>query len=169
MEIGFLRNHPLTFGLKAEQLRYLGTILESVELAPGDQILGEGVPAKGLFIFSDGKLVVTQRAERGGGSRALAELEAPTVVGEIELVTASPAGASVAAATVAKGALLTADAFGRLVEAGDPAVTKILRNIARVLAQRLLATNKRVGSLVASGKQAELAAMAGDLGHTWNP
>ena len=167
MEVGFLRNHPLTFGLKAEQLRHLGTILEPVELAPGDQVLGEGVPAKGLFLFSDGKLTVTQR-ERGG-VRTLAELEAPTVVGEIELVTASPAGASVSAATPARGALLTADAFGKLLEAGDPAVTKILRNIARVLAQRLLATNKRVSTLVAAGKQAELAAIAGDVGHTWNP
>ncbi len=167
MDIGFLRNHPLTFGLKAEQLQHLGGMLEGVELAPGDQILGEGIPAKGLFIFREGKLQVTQKA--GGQKRRLAELEAPTVVGEVELASGGPSAATVTAVTTASGALLSADAFARLVDAGDPAVAKLLRNVARVLAQRLVATNKRLTTFVAPARQAEAAAAAGQVGHTWTP
>jgi CRP-like cAMP-binding protein len=168
MDIGFLRNHPLTLGMRADQLKHLGTLLEPLELALGDEALGEGLPAKGLFLLRDGKLEVTQKGDRGGLSRRLAELEAPTVVGEIELVTSSPSAATVKALTKATGALLTAEAFGRLVEEGDAVVAKLLRNIARVLAQRLLATNRRAVSLTAPGKQAELAA-ALSLRHAWNP
>ena len=170
MDLAFLRNHPLTFGLKAEQLKHFGSLLEPVELAVGDEILGEGIPAKGLFLFRSGHLRVSQKGEKGGpAARALAELEAPTVVGELELLSGSPGAATVVATTAASGALFSADAFARLVDAADPVVTKLLRNIARVLAQRLLATNKRVGTLLASTKQAELAALAGDVGHAWNP
>lgn len=165
MDIAFLRNHPLTLGLKAEQLQHLGTLVEPVELARGDEILGEGIPAKGLFICREGRLRVTQKTERG--PRTLAELEGPTVVGEVELISGSPSAATVAAATSAQGALLTVDAFASLVEAGDPVVAKLLRNIARVLARRVVAMNQRVAAVVAPAKAAELASIEGDVRHSW--
>jgi CRP/FNR family transcriptional regulator, cyclic AMP receptor protein len=173
MDLGFLRNHPLTFGLKALQLKHLGSLLAPVDLAAGDEILGEGIPAKGLFLLRSGHLRVTQKngqkTESGTTARVLAELDAPTVVGEIELIAGSPSAATVTCTTAGSGALLSIEAFAELVDAGDAAVSKLLRNIARVLAQRLLTTNKQVMSLVPTAKQTALATLESDVRHAWNP
>ncbi len=159
MDIAFLRNHPLTFGLQSAQLKQLGELLEEVSVAPGERLLGEGLPVRGLFLLKDGRLRIAIKG-KDGQPRTVAELDAPTVVGEMELMSGNPSAASVVAETPVSGYLLPVEAYTGLIEKGDPALSKLTRNIARVLVLRLEETNRRVVGLVEPLKLQDLGGVA---------
>ncbi len=167
MDFGFLRSHPLTFGLQASQLKHLSTLLQEVRAQTGEQLLREGVPTRGLLIVAEGKLRISHKTA-GGDAGTLAELEAPTVIGEMELVSGQPSAATVTANTDVLAYLLTHDAFAELVEAGDAAVSKLIRNIARVLVLRIQETNKRLLARAEPKSPGEFDTFKKNLITNWN-
>lgn len=84
----------------------------SVEAAPGDVLIREGDPGRGLFVVLRGEVsVLREDAE-------LARLGPSEVFGEISLLTAEPATATVCAAAVGASVLfLSRDYFERLCAA----------------------------------------------------
>ncbi|HKU38201.1 MAG TPA: cyclic nucleotide-binding domain-containing protein [Polyangiales bacterium] len=84
----------------------------SVEAAPGDVLIREGDPGRGLFVVLRGEVEVTRE------DAELARLGPSEVFGEISLLTSEPATATVRAATPGTSVLfLSRDYFERLLQA----------------------------------------------------
>lgn len=142
MDLAFFRQHSLTRGLNSSQIQRLTSHLEELRVDQGERVMIEGAETRGLFLIKEGDVVVKK------GDGVLAELAAPTVFGELELVSREPASASIEASTPLTAYLLSHEAFERLVDDGDAVVSKMMRNIARVVIARLADTNARMVSLM---------------------
>ena len=143
MPIEVFTDHPLVHGLSADEMSRLADNFERVEFLGGDHLCTQGAPAPGLLLVSAGQLAVTQRPHDGSGDLTICELNAPTVVGEMELLTGRSSVCSVVALQAAVGWKLPPESFRRLQQAGDDCVAKLTRNIAQVLVTRLIESNRR--------------------------
>lgn len=142
MDLAFFRQHSLTRGLSSAQIQNLTSRLAELRLEPGDTLLVEGAEARGLFLVKEGTVRVSK------GEVEIATLDAPTVLGELELISHDVSSARVEATTPVLAYLLPRDAFDGMIDEGDAIVSKIMRNIARVVIRRLAATNTRLVSLM---------------------
>ena len=143
MPIDVFNDHPLVHGLTDEERARVAGALERVEHMGGEHLCMQGTPAPGLLLVSAGTLVVTQKGHAGGEDLTICELEAPTVVGEMELLTGRASVCSVVARQAAVGFLLPPQAFRLMMQQGDEAAAKLIRNIAQVLVTRLIESNRR--------------------------
>ena len=148
MDVTFFRTHVLTKGLSHAELETLRNLLVESEFGPGERLLIEGTAVSGLFIVVDGQVRVVKE-DPGGNEREITELEGPTVLGELELISGDPGLATVQAVSAVRALVLSTEAFEQLVNEGDSVATKITRNIARVVIHRLAETNTRMVALFA--------------------
>lgn len=147
MDIAFFRYQALTKGFTSDEIARFAAMLSEQKLAAGERLCVEGAQPRGLFLVRDGRLKVAKRAANGQ-EQALATLDAPTAIGELEIVTGDPSSASVIADCDVVAYLLPVAAFDQLVERGDAIATKMVRNIARVAIRRLAETNTRMVALM---------------------
>ncbi|MBI5507593.1 MAG: cyclic nucleotide-binding domain-containing protein [Deltaproteobacteria bacterium] len=146
MDVGFFRTHALTKGLTGAELERFNNVVTKMPVKAGERLCVEGASAPGLFLIRDGSVKVTKKS--GKSERTLAELQGPTVLGELELLSGRPCFATVVALSDAEAYLLSVEAFERLVNAGDAVASKISRNIGRVVIDRLAETNVKLVSLM---------------------
>jgi len=142
VDLAFFRQHSLTLGLSSAQIQVLTSRLSELRMEAGETLVVEGAEARGLFQVKEG----TVRVSKGGAE--LATLNAPTVLGELELISHEVASARVEAVTQVLVYLLPRSAFDSMIDEGDAAVSKMVRNIARVVIQRLRETNQQMVSLM---------------------
>ena len=115
-----------------------GTQLLSV--GPGEVLRQVGQKADGLYFLFEGSVVVER--ERGDGTPTrLAELEAPTLLGEVSLVVGGTVSATVRARTDCRLRILTRADFEQRLAQGDLVAYKVLGAVAEVLARRVLRLN----------------------------
>jgi len=143
MDVTFFRTLSLTKGLTAAEIDRLGRLVIEKRVAAGDKLLTEGAAAAGVFLVRDGKVKVTKR-NAAKAEKGVARLEAPTVLGELELISGRPCFASAVAETEVLAYVLSPEAFDALVNGGDSLASKMTRNIARVVIDRLAETNTRL-------------------------
>lgn len=148
MDVAFFRTHVLTKGLSHAELERLQAQLSESQFQPGEKLLAEGTATNGLFIVVEGQVRVMKK-DPGGNDREIAELEGPTVLGELELISDEPGMATAQAVSAVRALVLPTEAFEKLVNDGDSVATKITRNIARVVIHRLSETNSRIVALFA--------------------
>jgi CRP-like cAMP-binding protein len=148
MDVAFFRTHVLTKGLSHAELERLQNHLTESEFQPGEKLLAEGTATNGLFIVVEGQVRVMKK-DPGGNDREITELEGPTVLGELELISDEAGMATVQAVSAVSALVLSTEAFETLVNEGDSVASKITRNIARVVIHRLSETNTRMVALFA--------------------
>jgi CRP-like cAMP-binding protein len=147
MNVAFFRNLALTKGLSSTEIERLSALVLERSFAEGGRLCVEGATTPGLFLIRGGKVKVVKRGT-GKSERTMARFEAPTVLGEIELMTGRACVASVIAESPVDAWLLSPEAFDRLVNEGDAIASKITRNIARVVIDRLAETSSKLVSLL---------------------
>ena len=145
-----------------------GVLCRKLSQEQSEQILKSMVPAKaqaGALVFKEGEaaeglmvlLAGTVEVVKNGGD-PLATVEAPTVLGEISLLTEGPHTATVRAKTACEFSLLTKTQFERLLRADSLAAYKIMATLAEVLARRLKRMDEKfveVGRRPATGAPVE--------------
>lgn len=89
-----------------------------------------------LYIATTGKVAITKRNPQGE-QRRFAELDSPTLFGEIELFCQVPVVATATALTMVSAFSLTRATYDQLFEAGHPAIMRFTFNVARVACHRL--------------------------------
>lgn len=141
-------SESLTKGLTRAERERLSSSLKAEEFPSGADLCVEGALPRGLIFVRNGRVSITKRSS-GGIAQAVANLEAPTVVGELELVSNGPCKATVTADGTVTADVLSPDDFDRLVVEGDSAVAKLLRNIARIMVRRLDKANARIADMMA--------------------
>ena len=125
---------PLFENLDQKEIMKLLKLSEHLMVRGGDEIVRQGEPCDGVYIIADGVFDVLKS---GADNRVLARLEELSFFGEMSLVTESPRAASVVCVEDGRLTKLPIDKFNELLESGDITAYKVVRNMSRILAQRL--------------------------------
>lgn len=143
-----LEDIPLFARLSAEEIEELEEIIEPASFEAGELVFEEGKPEEGLFILTSGTVEVHKRVLTGR-ERRLAVMDAPTVVGEMGLLTRPRAAASVSATTPIQAFRIPRDEFLEMLDADSPVACKVVYEIGRTLAERMAKTDESVSLIIA--------------------
>ena len=123
-----LRKAPLFAGLSRKELEDLAKLADDLEVPEGKVLTRQGDTGREFFVLMGGEVEV----ERDGHS--LGRRGAGDFIGEISLLEDIPRTATVTAATSVRLFVLTAQSFRSVVEAQPEVENKVLRTLARRLA-----------------------------------
>jgi len=112
-------------GLTYEQTDQIVKAMVPVTVDTGALVLREGEKGQGLLVLLEGTAEIVKR-DRDGGDVSLATVEAPTVLGEMSLITDRPHSATVRAVTTCQFHLLTRSQFDRLLKSENLAAYKVV-------------------------------------------
>jgi len=154
-------------GLSYEQTEQILKAMVPVKAETGRVVFKEGERPQGLMVLVEGTVEVF----KDGSNEVLATIAAPTVLGEISLLTEGPHTASVRAKTACDFGLLTTTQFHRLLREESLAAYKVIAILAEVLARRLHRMDEKfveVSRRGASSHVEELSAFKQKLFTEWS-
>lgn len=141
---------PYFEGISIDALVSLVDLMEPRTFAPNAVIVREGDDSPStLYIATTGKVAITKRGPQGD-ERRFAELDSPTLFGEIELFCLIPPVASAIAMTQVSAFGLTRATYDQLFGAGHPALMRFTFNVARVACHRLAITDEMMARAASS-------------------
>jgi CRP/FNR family cyclic AMP-dependent transcriptional regulator len=143
-----LKDVPLFRHLNDEELEELEGLLEPAGFEAGEVIFEEGGPEERLYVITSGSVEV-HKTVLPGRRQHLATLLAPTVVGEMGLLTEPRATASVRARTAIVAYGIDRDRFLEMLDADSPAACKVIYEIGRTLAARMAKTDESIAGIIA--------------------
>ena len=147
-EMPNLKEIPYFRHLDDEEQEELEDLLEPSIFEPGETIFEEGGPEGRLYVISSGTVEVHKKV-LPGRRQHLATIEAPTVVGEMGLLTEPRAAASVEARTPIEGYSIDRDRFLEMLDDDSPAACKVVYEIGRTLANRMARTDETIADIIA--------------------
>ncbi|HIA27700.1 MAG TPA: cyclic nucleotide-binding domain-containing protein [Planctomycetes bacterium] len=134
---------PLFDGLSPSEIADLLRISEDVETKKGDTIVLQGSPGDGFYVIGAGSFEVLKSGNR---NEVLARLEDNAYFGEMSLVSEDVRSATVMCIEDGRLKKFAKEPFNQLLDEGDLTAFKVVRNMARILAQRLAASDERLVS-----------------------
>ena len=143
-----LKDIPLFRHLDDEEREELEELLEPASFEAGETIFEEGGPEGRLYVIISGSVEV-HKSVLPGRRQHLATVAAPTVVGEMGLLTEPRAAASVEATTRIEAYGIDRDRFLELLDADSPAACKVIYEIGRTLSERMAKTDRSVAEIIA--------------------
>jgi CRP-like cAMP-binding protein len=129
--------------LNTQQVEHLAQASVNRTIASRHALLNEGDRPSGLVFLLQGQVEILKTGQNGQ-RQALARIDAPTLLGEMSLITDRPAVATVMAITACDYQLLTKPQFQRLIASESLAAYKLVVVIAGVLAERLAQIDRKV-------------------------
>jgi CRP-like cAMP-binding protein len=132
---------PLFEGLTPVEIQQLLKITEDVAARAGQLIVEQGSPGDGFYVIGAGKFEVLKTGER---EEVLARLEELSSFGEMSLVTDDVRSASVSCIESGRLKRFPKARFQQLLDQGSIPAFKVVRNMCRMLARRLKATDERL-------------------------
>jgi CRP/FNR family transcriptional regulator, cyclic AMP receptor protein len=136
---------PLFRALNRTERQTLAEITDHIELTAGQTMIQEGEPTPSLWIIESGRVAVSKNTEHA--EENLTTLGEGAVLGELSLLDGQPASATVKA-TQPSGALKIERQ--RLMDLRDnhpPTYYKIIREVVRIMVERVRAMNARIRAL----------------------
>lgn len=130
-------------GLTTQQVEQLAQATVGHKAAAGHALINEGDRPSGLVLLLQGRVEIFKHGP-DGQRQSLASIDAPTLVGEMGLLTDRPASATVMTLTDCEFLLLTRTQFQRLISGDSIAAYKLVVIIAGVLADRLAKLDRKV-------------------------
>ena len=163
---------PIFKHLDDEERAELEELLEPASFEAGEMIFDEGGPEERLYVITSGTVEVYKKI-LPGRRQHLATVEAPTVVGEMGLLTEPRAAASVEAATRVEAHGIERDRLLEMLDADSPSACKLVYEIGRTLAERMAATDRTVVEVIDQLEKADSGPRDPDvfrdqLVHEWN-
>lgn len=138
---------PIFKHLDADERAEFEELLEPASFEAGMMIFEEGASEERLYVITSGTAEV-YKTVLPGRRQHLATIEAPTVVGEMGLLTEPRAAASVEAVTRVEAHGVGRDRLLELLDDDSPAACKLVYEIGRTLAERMAQTNATVAEVV---------------------
>lgn len=154
-----LRAMPLFSGLSNERLAWVCERLTDFELAPGEALIHEGDEGASFVILIEGTLLITKRAN--GVEMPAGRQDAPAFLGEIPVLSGTPAQVTVRSAGRSRLLRLDEDSFRELI-ATDVTFS---RTIFQTLARRVSGLESFVRQ---REKMASLGTLTAGLAHELN-
>ena len=143
-----LRDVPLFRHLNDEEREELEELLEPADFEAGETLFEEGGLEVRLYVITSGTVEV-HKGVLPGRRQHLATMIAPTVVGEMGLLTEPRAAASVEAKTSVEAYGIDRDRFLEMLDADSPAACKVVYEIGRALADRMARTDEAIAGIIA--------------------
>ena len=167
-----MRDVPFFRHLTDEEREELEELLEPAGFEAGETIFEEGGPEERLYVITAGTVEV-HKMVLPGRSQRLATIDAPTVVGEMGLLTEPRAAASVEARTPIQAYAIDRDRFLERLDDDSPAACKVVHEIGRTLANRMARTNETIADIIgqleaASGEATDLDVFQDRLIREWS-
>jgi CRP-like cAMP-binding protein len=125
-------------GVSEVQLQDLASLLLPLDLVAGTTLFREGDEGDGMYVVASGRLSV----RRGG--QAVASLGPGAIVGDMALLLEAPRVATVIVDEDARLFRMSRDGYVELLESGHPAAFALLRNLARIQCERVIALDERI-------------------------
>ncbi len=163
-----MRDFPPLAHLDDGQLADLLRASEPAVFAAGEALIEQGSASGRLFLIVTGCVSVVIR--RNGDTGELAKIEAPAILGEVELLTGNLPSASAMAVTQVEVRILDDEDLRRRMKAGDPATLQLVASIAAALAHRLAAMNHRIAEMLkgtTQPREADLEAFKAKVFGEW--
>ena len=135
--------HLLLRGLTPQQVEQLAQASVGRKVASGHALMNEGDRPSGLMLLLQGRVEIFKHGA-DGQRELLAKIDAPTLLGEMSLITDRPTSATVMAVAECELQLLTRAQFQRLIASDSIAAYRLVVIIAEVLAQRLARLDRKV-------------------------
>jgi CRP/FNR family transcriptional regulator, cyclic AMP receptor protein len=159
-------------GLTNQQTEQIVNAMVPTTVPAGNAVFREDERAQGLFVLLEGTVEVVKEDGGPGGAVLIATVEAPSVLGEMSLITDRPHSATVRARTTCEFRLLTRAQFDRLLQAESLAAYKVVATLADVIAWRLNRMDEKFVELSRRGEYPqpveELATFKQKLFNEWN-
>jgi CRP-like cAMP-binding protein len=130
-------------GVTTPQIEQLAQAAVGQRVAAGHALINEGDRPSGLVFLLQGSVEVFKHGP-DGQRQSLAKVDAPTLLGEMSLITERASSATVIALSECELQLLTRAQFQRLIAADSIAAYKLVMTIAGVLAERLAKLDRKV-------------------------
>ena len=143
----FLEGIPIFERLSADERDELAELMEPASFGPGAFIYEEGGPEEILYVITSGAVEVHKQV-LPGRLHHLATMEAPTVIGEMGLLTEPRAAASVAARTPVEAHGISRDQLLEMLNEDSLAACKLVHEIGRTLAERMARTDESVAGII---------------------
>jgi len=141
---------PYFEGISFDELVGLVELMQPASYELGEVMVEEGDERpQPLFIVTSGRVLITKRTPNGR-TRHLAELESPTLFGEVELFCDIPAVCSARALEQVSAFTLDQLTFARLLAKHTPALMRFTFNVARVACHRLAIADELFASVAGS-------------------
>lgn len=140
------KDYPLFKMLNATQVDNFVSACGEITFRPNTTFIEQGDPGDRMYLVISGDLRVFLE-KPGGGEQELVTIQAPAVIGEIEMLTGDPRAASVKSLNEVRALEVRYEVLRRRIADGDPATLKVFFLIGRVLAHRLAAMNKKIAEL----------------------
>jgi CRP-like cAMP-binding protein len=149
-ESTLLRDSPLFRSLEGAEIIRLVELSEIQEYSPGETVVVEGSMGDAIFLLYDGELSV-RTLDNGGRDITLAQVNSQgAFFGEVAIADPGTRSAAVRAYGESVSLMLSLEALEVFWGEFANAQVVILRNIARVLAQRLRESNVLVASIASN-------------------
>jgi CRP/FNR family transcriptional regulator, cyclic AMP receptor protein len=129
LKVETLRRAPLFSDLSKRELTDLARTSEDMEVEAGKVLCREGEVGREFFVIIDGDVEITRRG------KPVKRREGDEFFGEIALLEDIPRTATVTARTPVRFFVLTARDFRQLVKRSPSVESKVLRSVARRLAE----------------------------------
>lgn len=140
-----LKESPIFEGLNATQFANFVSACTEERYEPGASIIKQGERGDAVFFVLEGEARVF--IVRDGEETELTVLRPPAVIGEMQLLTERPRTAWVRAVSEVTVLMIPFEALRARIEDGDVGTLKIMYAIARVLAHRLMAMDRKLGKI----------------------
>ena len=137
---------PVFDGLSRGQLKQIMRILHERTYVDGETIFNEAEPGAGLYIIESGRVAISKQI-RDGSPVALAEFVAGNFFGELALIEEIPRSATAKAVEKTNLLAFPKPDLDRLIERQPQLAVKVLYNLSRLVAQRLILANNNIGRL----------------------
>ena len=118
-----LRGVPLFARCSKAELQRIAALADEVDFGEGKTLMREGTQGREVFVVVEGDLHVTREG------KALGDLGAGDVVGEMSLVADVPRTATVTATTPVRLLVLTKRGFLELLTQSPSIATKVLQSL----------------------------------------
>lgn len=129
--------------LSPEQASEIAAATVPVGVPSGGFVFRQGDKSEGLLIFVRGSVEILRQSGTAE-PRVIAAVTAPTVLGEMGLVTERPRSATARATTACEFHLLTRREFARMLSTEQVAAYKLVVSVAEVVSRRLEAADDRL-------------------------
>ena len=130
-------------GFTPQQVEQLSQPLGGQKVAAGHAVINEGDRPSGLVFLLQGSVEIFKHGP-DGQRQSLATVDAPTLLGEMSLITDRPSSATVITLSECELQLLTKAQFQRLIASDNIAAYKLVVILAGVLAERLASLDRKV-------------------------
>jgi CRP-like cAMP-binding protein len=130
-------------GLTTQHVEQLAQASVGQKVAPGHALMNEGDRPSGLVFLLQGGVEIFKHGP-DGQRQSLAKLDAPTLLGEMSLITDRPSSATVMALSECELQLLTKAQFQRLIASDNIAAYRLVVVVAGVLAERLAKLDRKI-------------------------